>query len=209
MIFIVRSKCLRKEILHIPAKRAPRSTGEHHEGDRPPARQPSAYKIGDRSERLVCEEFRGCSGVRESRTHTRQSSKVSYLTNNIMSFNYIILLSGLCKIWISSGIGTTMWCKLWPRVSSKWRRTRAARWMPPPRAPSSTFSTASTCPASASECWSTSTVCGMVVLKGALLITSNCSPTLWRQSPFWWSSHRLFGPRLRSVGRGARCLWEC
>lgn len=67
---------MRKEIVYISAQGAARASGEYHEGDRLAAGQSAAHAFRERGELLVREELRGCAGVREDRTHPRESAKV-------------------------------------------------------------------------------------------------------------------------------------
>lgn len=156
LFWFSRSKCLRKEIVHFPAQRAARAPGEHHEGDRAAAGQSVAHTFRQWGELVVCEELRGCAGIRECRTLPRKSAKVGrrhkILKGKLWLYQMIYFFLDLCATWISLGIGTTMLCKRWRRVSSRWRRTRAVRWMRLQRARYSTFSIDCTCPGSAYAC---------------------------------------------------------
>lgn len=136
-----------------------------------------------------------------SKSHFTHNSKL-WFKWNVFSF------AG--SAWISVRFVTDIrtLSRRWRRELSNWKSRVISihRWS----CLSNTFSTGSTCPGSASACWSTSTV-------SLVLLYRNCKALIsifTFSHPLWWHSttrppRRLHRPRLRSGRSCTGRLWEC
>lgn len=78
---IFRSECMREEVVRLSPERAARSLGEHHEGDRPPARQPPPDAFRRSCQHLVREKLRGSNWFWEVRADRAEPGEVLLDTN--------------------------------------------------------------------------------------------------------------------------------
>lgn len=117
-----RIECVRKEIVYFPAEGAAGTAGEYYEGNHIASRWFVKDTVDRFSECLVCQEFWGGTAIRATGADNNKYGEVidSKCIMCVYLYVYFVVLGSVMSLW-KFVIDIRTWCKLWPRVWSKWR----------------------------------------------------------------------------------------